>query len=136
MTKLGSIGDVNPIEHSGGYVFQRGERDPEVEYFDGVDDDFDDEHEHTTTVTVYCVDLHSSPKLFLDWLDWVNWDDVRNSCGLESIEDMGLVAWHRSLDAPQERANAIHAAAGYYGWHEFDQCPMTMTVAELKERWE
>lgn len=138
MKKLGSIGDVNPVEFGGGYVLEN----PTglwVEHFDGLDCDDEawqidlDNPEHLKReVTVYRVDLEATAEEFLDQHDWVSWASVAATCG---TEELGLYT-AGDLQTPQERALAIQDAAGHYGWYEFDQYPLTMTLGELIKRWE
>jgi hypothetical protein len=63
--------------------------------------------------------------------DWVDWDDVARSTG-QDAEDLTSPS---ELRTAQARALAIQDAAGFYGWHEFDQYPLELTLGELKKRW-
>lgn len=140
--KLGIIGDVNPIEYGGGYVLG-GVPDvggPWVEYVHGLDEthpkawdvDLDDRAQtDTIKVEVYRVDLGTNAREFLRDHDWVNWDDVASTCG----QDPETYSEAAELDTAQKRALAVWDAAGHYGWHEFDQYPLQLTLTELIERW-
>jgi len=77
------------------------------------------------------VSLEKDAKHFLSQYDWVDWDDVASSTG-QAVEDYTTLS---RLKPTQARAMALLDAAGYYGWHEFDQYPLTITVAELERRW-
>ncbi len=138
MRKIGSIGDVNPIDYGGGFIFSAPEQGgPWIEYFDGLEayvdvigqadaDDIPD-----FEVVIYRVDLHRDGKEFLSWYDWVDWEDVASSTGVD-VEEYTTPS---RLRTAQARALAIQDAAGYYGWHELDTYPLDLTLAELQERW-
>jgi hypothetical protein len=140
--KLGSIGDVNPIDYGGGYIFSAPESGgPHLEYFEGLDTDeraerlayADDADEKIDKlqIQIYRVDLGKDAKDFLSDYDWVNWEGVASSTGQDSSE----YTTPGKLRTAQQRALAIQDAAGYHGWHEFDQYPLQITVGELKQRW-
>src|SRR5574341_164957 len=135
MRKIGSIGDRNPIEYGGGYIFTAsGSGGPWVEYFDGLETvapDADEDEDLDLEVIIYRVDLHEDGKRFLSWYDWVDWNDVARSAG-QDVEDYTSPS---NLRTAQARALAIQDAAGYYGWHEFDQYPLQLTLGKLKQRW-
>jgi len=143
--KLGSIGDVNPIEYGGGPIYTAPESGgPWVEYFYGLDEDerasrisrdYDlDEAEEKIDqlkVQVYRVDLGKGGREFLSEYDWVDWEAVAASGG-QDLERYDA----KNLKTASERANAVWDAAGHYGWHEFDQYPLELTIAALRERWD
>lgn len=139
--KLGSIGDVNPIDYGGGYIFSTPESGgPHLEYFEGLDSDeraerlsYDDDAEEKINklkVQLYRVDLGKDAKDFLSDYDWVNWEDVATSTG-QDVTEYGP----GKLRTAQARALAVQDAAGYHGWANFDSYPLQLTVGELKERW-
>lgn len=134
--KIGSIGDVNPIKYGGGLIFTApGSGGPWIEYFDGlktVAPDVDEDENLDLEVTIYRVDLHEDAKRFLSWYDWVDWNDVAGSTGRD-VEDYISPS---NLRTAQARALVIQDAAGYYGWHEFDQDPLQLTLGKLKQRWD
>lgn len=133
--KIGSIGDVNPIEYGGGPVLTApGSGGPWVEYFDGLETvapDADEDEDLDLEVVIYRVDLHEDARRFLSWYDWVEWEKVASSTG-QDVEDYTTPS---NLRTAQARALAVQDAAGYYGWHEFDQDPLQLTLGKLKQRW-
>ena len=134
MRKIGSVGDVNPIEYGGGCIFTQWESGgPWVEYTFGLESDAPDAESDYPNVklTVYRVDLDKNGHKFLDWYDWVDWEAVASSTG-NAVEEYTTLS---RLRTTQARAMALQDAAGYYGWHEFDQYPETFTLKELEQRW-
>jgi hypothetical protein len=143
--KIGSIGDVNPIDYGGGYIFSgSGGGGPTLEYFEGLDDDERASRIHAKVwdsdeaeakidklgIQLYQVDLEKDGKSFLSSYDWVDWDSVAQSTGQDPS------AYSASeLTTAQKRAMAVWDAASVNGWFEFDQYPLSMTVGELKARW-
>jgi hypothetical protein len=139
--KIGSIGDVNPIDYGGGYIFSAPESGgPHLEYFDGLDSDeraerlsYDDDAEEKIDklkVLLYRVDLGKDGKDFLSDHDWVDWDQIADSVGND-----GSAYAPGKLRTAQARALAVQDAAGYHGWNNFDSYPLELTVGELKARW-
>ncbi len=75
MKATAHIGDVNPIEHGGGYVFKTENQTPILEYFDGLetceripwDLDLDDPAQtDKIKIELYVVDLGGNGQDFLD----------------------------------------------------------------------
>lgn len=88
MIKLGTVGDVNPIEYGGGFIFVDKDTDPWIEIFDGGLESHVDEIGQSSAdeipeyeVTVYRVDLHSSGAEFLAHHSWADWEQVAKTCG-------------------------------------------------------
>lgn len=139
--KLGSVGDVNPVDYGGGYIFSvPGGGTPHLEYFEGLDsderaedlsyEDDADEKIDALKVKLYRVDLGKDGPSFLSDYDWVDWEAVAGSTG----QDASAYAPGK-LRTTQARALAVQDAAGHYGWHEFDHYPDQLTVGELKKLW-
>lgn len=139
--KLGSIGDVNPVDYGGGYIFSSPESGgPHLEYFEGLDSDeraerlsYDDDAEEKIDklkVQLYRVDLGKDGKDFLSDHDWVDWNKIADSVGSD-----GSAYAPGKLRTAQARALAVQDAAGYHGWANFDSYPLELTVGELKARW-
>jgi hypothetical protein len=140
--KLGSVGDVNPIDYGGGFIFSvPGGGGPHLEYFEGLDSDeraerlsYDDDAEEKIDklkVQLYRVDLGKDAKDFLSDHDWVEWEKVATSTG----QDVSDYTNPTKLRSAQARALVIQDAAGHYGWNDFDSYPLELTVGELKKRW-
>lgn len=135
--KLGTLGDVNPIEHGGGYILSAPNSGIWAEYFHGLDCDgkawqidLDNPEHLKREVTVYRVDLERTGKAFRSSYDWVDWEAVAETCGQVVAEYAAP-----KLKTAQLRARALEDAAGYFGWHEFDHYPLALTLGELIERW-
>lgn len=138
--KLGSIGDVNPIDYGGGYIFSAPDSGgPHLEYFEGLDSDeraerlsYDDSDEKIDALKIqlYRVDLGKDAKDFLSDYNWVNWEEIARFTGQDVSEYAPA-----KLRTAQARALAVQDAASHDGWSNFDSYPLQLTVGELKERW-
>lgn len=127
--KIGSIGDVNPIDHGGGYVFYVPSRPYyHLEYTHGDEDDGD---EGPKQLALYRVDLEVDAAGFARDYSWVKWGDVARSSGvpLADLTDPAVLAH------PFSRAMVIWDAASYYGWEDFDSYPLRMRRGDLAKRW-
>lgn len=135
--RIGSIGDVNPIDYGGGYIFSAPKvGGPWVEYYYGMDSEHPDVQDDPEEVpdlpaVVYRVDLYKNGREFLSWYDWVDWESIADSTG----QDVKIYTTPSRLKSALARALAIQDAAGVIGWHEFDQYPLEITLGELVERW-
>lgn len=138
--KLGTVGDINPIEYGGGYVLSVPEQGQWVEYFHGLDCEsraweieLDNPEHLKREVTIYRVDIKRDGESFLKQYSWVDWDAVSLSCGYPDDYEPWVPS---KLRLANDRASALMDATGYYGWHEFDHYPLTLTLGELIKRWE
>lgn len=125
---LGSFGDVNPLDHGGGMIYESGQG-PAILYTPGLsDEDPDDDDVENVVLEVYEVQVEDD---VVKDLNWVTWGDVARSIGMP-VSELKQLARDPSVMA---RASAIDAVAGYYGWHELDQYPLKKTYGELDEEW-
>lgn len=134
MRKIGSVGDVNPVEYGGGCIFTQWESGgPWVEYTHGLESEHPDatEDDPNASLTVYRVGLEKNGPSFLGWYDWIDWEEVA-----ESVDADVKVYGPSRLKTSQARSLALQDAADFYGWHEFDHYPETFTVRELEQRWQ
>jgi len=115
----GIIGDINPIEHDGGVVFDRG-HGPEVIYFQGWADD-----EGEDRVTVYEFTIADD---VAEELDWADWDRVGSCVGMDPEE---LRAEGRSENA-LARASVYQCVAAYCGFRELDPNPRELTLEKAE----
>lgn len=129
MRKVSTIGDVNPIEHGGGFIFKAPGQSPWVEYTYGLTDS-DDEEKPDTKVEVYRVDIETCGERLLSDLRWADLGAVERSCGYDASDNP-----YGKLRTIRQRAMLVEDVAGFYGWHELDQYPLTLTIAELRKRW-
>lgn len=118
---VGSIGDVNPIEYGGGFVF-KGEHGYYVEYTPGEDGS------EGTKLEVYGAFV---PADVLTEYDWVDWKAVASSSG-ETLKELRAAATGKKALG---RVYAMEMIAGHYGWNTLDDSPLTMTPRELGVRW-
>ncbi len=119
--KLGTIGDINPIEYGGGIVYK--EYDSLcLEFTHGIEED-------EKTATVYRIPIEED---IFDDLCWVDLEDVASCCGYEVEE---IEAFGRDKD-PVVRAQVLADIGGYYGFHELDYYPLVLSVDDLETRWE
>jgi len=122
---VGTIGDAHFLDYGGGPVYPDGHGGYMLEHVDEPADDGPAFDSPRARWTVYRVDL--APR----GIDWVKWADVADSASMTAMELKRLAA---SKD-PMKRAYAFETVAGYYGWYELDQYPMTLTRAEVEERY-
>ena len=119
----GIIGDMNPIEHDGGVVYQEGEdQSPEVLYFQGWTDD----EGPRVTVSTFCVEDN-----VLEDLTWVDWDSVASYIGME----VGELKGHAASDNVLARAQVYESVAGYCGFGELDSQPRELTLEQAEKEY-
>lgn len=138
----GTVGDVNPIDHGGGFILFAPGQSPWIEFTHGISDDdreipdewIEDGEPNQAflaqQVTVYRVDLETCGEALLSSLDWCDLSEVERSCGYAGTDNP-----YGNLRALRQRARLVEDVAGYYGWHELDDDPLVMTLGELRERW-
>jgi len=117
----GIIGDINPIEHGGGVVFERG-HGVEMIYFQGW---HDGEGER---VSVYEIIIEAD---VVKDLTWVDWKSVASCVGLKEEE---LTAYS---DAPSPTARAqVYESVGFHsGFSELDPSPLHMSLEEAEKQY-
>ncbi len=121
--QLGTVGDADPITYGGGVVYTDGE-ERWVEWVHGLDGG-----DTPKRMTVYRAELLANAGEFTDVWDWIDWGEVARAVGADGE------SYPPFLKSIRGRAWAVCDAAGYYGWHEFDQYPLVLAVAELAKRW-
>ena len=110
----GIIGDINPIEHNGGVVYDRG-HGVEVLYFQG----WTDEGEERVTVFRFMVE----DDVVAD-LTWADWDSVASCIGMDVDELKG----YGTSDNVLARAQVYESVAAHSGFREMDSQPREMTL--------
>lgn len=126
--KVGNIGDVNPIEYGGGFVFKN-EYGYFVEYTHGMESDCPDvEKLSRCELALYSVPVPDD--VFSDH-DWVKVEEVARTIGAdpEELRKAG------SSNNVMERVRALEDIASHWGWNELDHYPQTVKASELKRRW-
>jgi len=130
--KITSVGDVNPIEYGGGFVYSE-DGNRWIEYTSGVEDVEDapmegDPGYEDIKLTVYLVAVEDD---VFGWHSWAKIADIARTSGYAK-QDLKAAGKSSKL---RDRVWATEAIAGMWGWYELDNYPITLTVAELGERW-
>jgi hypothetical protein len=140
---VGTIGDRNPVEYGGGYVFRdkTGVYDPEVEWVEPMDGA--PKNGVTPCMTVYRVPMERHT--YIDGILSDNphhpalsvWyaDDLDSLCRCCDCDRDEMIENLCSTD-PVANAWAYETLASYHGWYEFDQDPLTLTADEAEKRYE
>jgi hypothetical protein len=142
----GTVGDVNPIDYSGGFIYtdETGVYPPELEWIES-----EDEHKaEPTNWTVYRILLErcamvkidgafrlitgtyesSWPKPIEEYIEWFD-ESIKNVSDSSGISIADLESMLCSTNA-QELAQAYLTLAQYHGWENFDGYPLKFTDRE------
>jgi len=136
---VGRIGDCNPVDYGGGYVFvdTTGVYCPEVEWVDPVNPDKDESPVYVYRFTLencfYTNGVLSDNEFHKDFPVWFA-DSVAALAEQFQEEEAWLIEKFCS-DDPMERAFAWQEVAMYWGWDEMDGYPLSMTYAEAEARY-
>ena len=121
----GHIGDTDPIAYGGGYVYtdKTGVYAPELTWFEPAPDEEWHKTEGTTPLQVYRVMLErdSTAEWWYDKLE-----SIASYIG-QTLEDVQIMA---KSSNPVELAQLYSDLFSYFGVHEFDSYPNTMTEDE------
>jgi hypothetical protein len=118
MKILGTIGDVNPVDHGGGVIIDAGYGPQLVWYQDTGRDD--------GTVNVFRVFIADNIEADLDWVDWDALDSYT------SVHPDEIDGRFSASATPAQRAQIYADAGSYHGWANLDNYPVTMTLAEAE----
>lgn len=140
---VGTIGDRNPVEYGGGYIFRdkTGVYQPEVEYIEPMEYAPEDGSGTGITVNRVVLEKHtyidgilSDNKYHPDKPVWYadKLDSVCRCCDCDRDEIIGQLC----SEDPVARAWAYETLASHFGWHEFDHYPLTLTADEAEKRYE
>jgi hypothetical protein len=122
--RVGSVGDVNPVDYGGGFVYKLpGDPEPYIEYVHGLDGG-----DTEGRMTLY---RDSIPADVFAHYNWAKVEEIARYIGADPDELRRLGASRKVMD----RAYAVEAIASYHGWHELDQYPLELTEKELRRRW-
>lgn len=121
---VGRVGDRDPM-NDGGVILDHGDGGPQLVYMVGVDLDNED---RAFWLRYTCDLLDIDEALNGPGNRWADVGDVASSCGMTAEE---LIRLSKSSEVG-ERAVALIAVAGYYGWEEFDRYPERYTEAEAQ----
>jgi hypothetical protein len=148
----GTVGDVNPIDYSGGFIYtdETGIYPPELEWIES-----EDSHKaEPTNWTVYRILLERCAMVKIDGAfrlitanykpDWthpidryIEWFDesIKNVSDSSGIPIADLETMLCSPD-PKQLAQAYLELAQYHGWENFDSYPLKFTDrSELETRY-
>jgi hypothetical protein len=114
---IGHIGDVDPIAHGGGFIYEdaTGVYAPEMTYFEPSSDEAWHKMQGNTPLTIYriLIERDSTQEWWYSKLT-----EVARCCG-QSLEDCQALANGSTL----QRAFLYGELISYFGAHEFDSCP-------------
>ena len=145
--QVGTIGDINFIDHNGGPVFvdETNVYCPELEYVQNMPEPDGDAFVYR--VPLDHLKLSPTGKLiprgydatwphpeesYTEWFD-EDLESVAKFCGISRAEIVEALI----SDNPMARASAYEAMAGYCGWENFDAYPLHFTNREkLEARYE
>lgn len=133
---VANLGDVNPIEHGGLFVFEdtTGVYPPEIERFEPPLDACGKWEvrravcEPCTYVDGILSDNPHHPQASAWFADRV--DSVAESCGMERDEFIRMI----TAGSVVERAEAWRMIGDYFGWDNLDSYPIELTRDEAIER--
>lgn len=146
-TALGTIGDVNPLQYDGGFVFQDSDGRVTLEYAMAPPDDHPwfrrngykayDLPLRTAPYTVYRVDVSEDVKKDLSWLKSKDWAAIAAHGNGEDTKTEGenLACFLSKRAEPLQRAMIYWDVANHFGWNNLDDYPLWLTGEELAERW-
>jgi len=132
-----NIGDVNPIDHGGKFVYvdSTGVYDPEMEILEPIDDGGSEHweiHRFSLERCTFENGVLSDNQFHPDHAAWFadDIDRVKSCCDHETIiEDL-------CSGDPVARAFAYNSITVYFGAHEFDQYPLKFTSrSEIRKRY-
>jgi len=135
---VANLGDVNPIEYGGMFVYidRRKHYEPEIEVLAVLNNDQSLSWEiYRTTLEphTYIDGVLSDNKFHPEFPVWYadKIHDVAQTVGMEDLELINLLC----SQIPVERAHAYIAIADNFGWHEFDSYARTYSKrSELPRR--
>jgi hypothetical protein len=147
---IANLGDVNPVDHGGFFVFvdNTGAYAPEAEFLDVPFDETD-----RYTVYRFCLDkctltdgilsdnqFHPSHPAWFAQPEHERKNRPQDTCYLSNVADsMGidLHALHSLFcsDNPIERAEAYRAIGEYHGFENLDSYPLELTRSEARKRY-
>lgn len=137
---IANLGDVNPIDHGGYFVFvdETGVYPPEGEKLESPDNDDSGEpytvYRFILEDCTYSRNVLSDNKFHPDHPVWFNdkIKDIASACGYEDAHL--LIFQFLSVDA-KDRARAWESVGDYFGFHELDHYPLRMSRKEVEERY-
>jgi hypothetical protein len=126
---IGHIGDVDPIAHGGGFVYedQTGVYAPEMAWFEPSPDEQWHRLQGNTPLSVYRILIERDPAS--EWW-YERLDEVARFCG-RSIEDAQRLANGNII----ERAFLYDALIHYFGTENFDSYPTQTTEGKAYFRY-
>lgn len=130
---VAQLGDVNPIEHGGHWVFTdtTGVCCPESEILSDNGDGSFTVSRYLLEKCTYINGILSDNKFHPDKSAWFETAPVASYIGMQ---ESALIALFCS-DNPIDLARAYEAVTSHYGVYELDQDPLTLTYKEAQVRY-
>lgn len=133
--KVGTLGDINPIDYDGGFVFEdtTGVYPPEVEYYVRDSDDDDSKIRVYRFIVEPCTFINgvlSDNPYHKDHAVWFadSLTALASFCGIDELVQMFC-----SPDT-MTRAHAWLEVGLYWGFNELDDYPLVLTYTEAEAR--
>jgi hypothetical protein len=128
------IGDIDPITHGGGIIFQTS-HGPYLEYTEGADGISNTDSEEAdelkdTSLTIFRT--HIARDVIAQF--GVDPEDVLDMCEAMEVSPRVWIRDARDPD-PSQRARCITDIAQFIGWEEIDEDPLLLGEVELHLRW-
>lgn len=124
------IGDKDPINYGGGYVYFDKDTDTYVvEYCYGLEV-VEGPVTSNTPLDLYSVPFSKNDNL-INTFSWADWDAVA------AFISTDITRYKRTYNPRSLRCQlrALTDLAGYYGWYELDSYPRIMTLEDLAKHW-
>lgn len=118
---VGHVGDVNWPAYEGGPILKNADGTYALEYVIPPE-----EEGRRARYEIYRTDLDKEPLP-----DWVDASDVAPFIGTSAT----ILRKHWNDRDPRVRAYARVAVAAYYGWHNLDDYPLSLTKKEVQARY-
>lgn len=166
MTRIvGTFGDVNPLDHGGGFVFVHSQSDTfDWEHVEPpCEDDWDCkecggcptsdcaqldcEHEECPgdgeSMCAVCKGTGKNPDLrwtiyqgLVEEPDWADYTDVARTCGQTAADYHAAFEFDEGGDERiMRRMRVLEDVASHYGWHNLDHYPLQLSYTEIHERY-
>jgi hypothetical protein len=136
---VGRIGDCNPINYGGGYIFvdKTGRYCPEAEWIYPVNTDKDespvDVYRYLLEDCTYVDGVLSDNKYHPEHHAW--FEESVGAMAESFGEEKEWMIEKFCSDDPMERAFAWEEVGQYWGWENLDGYPLRLTYAEAEKRY-
>ena len=144
---IANLGDVNPLEHGGYFVYvdETGVYEAEAELLITDENESSPEYEYTAYrfILERCTLINgilSANKFHPDCMAWFGYRDKdrpqdSDLNDVAKFADMPDIAELLCSENPVDRARAYQVIGDYHGWDNLDSYPLALTRAEAEERY-